>query len=98
MYNHEKNRAKEQMKPLTVILDDFVGDQFHPLPTSGIPGIWHSLLSIASMKQSTAMEFRKLLAKIMLKHLKLHFDKFTDDQKYQIAPYLALLDKISESN
>ncbi|MCE7736631.1 MAG: hypothetical protein GPJ54_17240 [Candidatus Heimdallarchaeota archaeon] len=98
MYNHEKNKAKEHMDSLTVILDDFVGNQFHPLPTSGIPEIWYSLLAVASMKQATAMEFRKLIATCLLKHLKLHFDKFTDEQKYVIAPYLSLLEKISNSN
>lgn len=98
IYNHEKNKAKDYMEPLTIILDDFVANQFHPLPTSGIPEVWHSLLAIASMKQATAMEFRKLLATIMLKHLKLHFDEFTDEQKYEIAPYLALLEKISTSS
>jgi hypothetical protein len=98
IYHHEKKRAKEHMDPLTVILDDFVGKQFTPFPKSGIPDIWHSLIAIASMKQATALEFRKLLATILLNHLKLHFDEFSEDQKYEIAPYLALLEKISKSN
>ncbi|MHA2099782.1 MAG: hypothetical protein ACW99A_13985 [Candidatus Kariarchaeaceae archaeon] len=97
MHDHERHKAKDDLDPITILLDNFVGSQFKPLPKSGIPDVWHSLLALVGMKHATAMEFRKLLSTILLSHFKSHFDDFHDDQKFIIAPYLGLLEKISKS-
>ncbi|OLS21403.1 MAG: hypothetical protein HeimC2_33690 [Candidatus Heimdallarchaeota archaeon LC_2] len=98
MQTHEKTKATKNMDTLSLILDEFVEKQFKPISTSGIPDVWHSLLALATMKQATAREFRKLMSNILLRHFKSHFDKFQEDQKFVIAPYLTLLEKIIHDN
>lgn len=98
MQVHERIKAAKNMDSLDILLDEFVENQFKPMPTSGIPDVWHSLLSLATMKQATAREFRKLMSSILLKHFKSHFDNFKDDQKFVIAPYLTLLEKIGKED
>jgi hypothetical protein len=93
---YEQKKALDNCSVLAPSLKEIIGSAFQQPPKDKIPRDWEAWFGLATMNNNNADQFRRGIASLVLEQVKASFDDLEEEHKYTVAPWIIILEKITE--
>ncbi|MDH5404529.1 MAG: hypothetical protein OEZ01_00695 [Candidatus Heimdallarchaeota archaeon] len=95
---YERVKLNNNWSVLIPLFNNMLQTEFNNPPTSNkfIPRSWKAIIELATSPTISLDQFRLGFAELTLDHLKGLFSDLTTEQKYEIAPYIKVLERITK--